>query len=96
MGELRFSGLTQWPVTLRAPGIMGWYAWMPFMECYYGVVSLDHAICGSLQVDRVVIDLSGGGGTRRRTGGAGSPPPGCGSRATIWTSRTPASPPPWP
>ncbi len=62
VGELHFSGVTPWPVTLLTPGIMGWYAWMPFMECYHGVVSLDHAIRGSLRVDGAPIDLTGGRG----------------------------------
>ena len=33
-GEVHFEGLTPWPVTLISPGIMGWYSWVPFMECY--------------------------------------------------------------
>jgi hypothetical protein len=61
-GELRFEGLTPWPVTLPSPGIMGWYAWMPFMETYHGVVSLDHTIDGALRVDGRTVDLSGGRG----------------------------------
>ena len=61
-GELTFSGVTPWPVTLRSPGIMGWYAWLPFMECYHGVLSLDHTIHGTLEVDGRVVDLSGGRG----------------------------------
>jgi hypothetical protein len=61
-GELRFDPVTPWPVTVTSPGIMGWYAWVPFMECYHGVVSLDHAIAGSLAVDGTVTDFSGGRG----------------------------------
>jgi tocopherol cyclase len=61
-GELRFEGLTPWPVTLLAPGIMGWYAYVPFMECYHGVVSLDHRISGRLSVDGVELDFTGGRG----------------------------------
>lgn len=61
-GGLSFSGVTPWPVTLRSPGIMGWYAWLPFMECYHGVLSLDHTIHGTLEVDGKVVDLSGGRG----------------------------------
>lgn len=61
-GELSFSGITPWPVTLRSPGIMGWYAWLPFMECYHGVLSLDHTISGTLEVDGSVVHFSGGRG----------------------------------
>ena len=61
-GELRFSDLAPWPVTLLSPGIMGWYAWMPFMECYHGVVSLDHGIQGRLSVNDQALDFAGGRG----------------------------------
>ena len=61
-GTLRFSGQAPWPVRLTAPGIMGWYAWVPTMECYHGVVSLDHAINGSLTVNGTALDFSGGRG----------------------------------
>ena len=61
-GVLRFSGLTPWPVTLISPGIMGWYAWVPWMECYHGVLSFDHELCGVLTVDGQAIDFSAGRG----------------------------------
>src|SRR5690606_10117844 len=50
-GTLRFEGTNPWPVTLTSPGIMGWYGWLPFMECYHGVVSLNHTIQGSLKIN---------------------------------------------
>jgi tocopherol cyclase len=50
-GRVHFSGVTPWPVSLRSPGIMGWYAWVPFMETYHGVVSLDHILHGSLAIN---------------------------------------------
>lgn len=61
-GEVSFTGLTPWPVTLASPGIMGWYAWVPRMECYHGVLSLDHEIHGTLIVDGQPIDFTGGRG----------------------------------
>jgi hypothetical protein len=61
-GDLRFENLSPWPVTLAAPGIMGWYGWLNFMECYHGVVSLDHAIQGSLKQNGAALDFSGGRG----------------------------------
>ena len=61
-GELAFEGLNPWPVTLTSPGIMGWYAWVPKMECYHGVLSFDHQIQGSLKVDGHPIDFTGGRG----------------------------------
>ena len=61
-GGLQFAGITPWPVTLASPGIMGPYAWVPFMECYHGVVSLDHEIAGALDVDGAALDFAGGRG----------------------------------
>lgn len=61
-GELRFENPVPWPVTLTAPGIMGWYAWVPFMECYHGVVSLDHTVRGSLNINGKNITFDNGRG----------------------------------
>ena len=33
-------------------GIMGWYRSVPFMECYHGVVSLNHDLKGNIQKDQ--------------------------------------------
>ena len=41
---------------------MGWYSWVPFMECYHGVLSLDHVLLGSLEVCGQKIDFAGGRG----------------------------------
>jgi hypothetical protein len=61
-GELHFKNQVSWPVSMRSPGIMGWYAWVPFMECYHGIISLDHLIEGELTIDNHVIDFTGGRG----------------------------------
>lgn len=61
-GELHFDGLAPWPVSLTSPGIMGWYAWVPKMECYHGVVSLDHSIAGRLRIDGEETSFSRGRG----------------------------------
>jgi tocopherol cyclase len=72
-GVVRFGDLTPWPVTLAAPGVMGWYAWVPFMECNHGVLSLDHAIEGSLAVDGGAVNLSGGRGYIEKDWGSSFP-----------------------
>lgn len=61
-GELRFGEWTPWPVGLLSPGIMGWYRFVPFMETYHGVLGLDQAVDGQLQVNGSVLDFSGGRG----------------------------------
>jgi tocopherol cyclase len=77
-GEVSFAGLTPWPVSVTSPGIMGWYALVPFMECYHGVVSLDHEINGRLTIDGEIVDFTGGRGYIEKDWGQAFP------RAWIW------------
>ncbi len=77
-GALSFAGLTPWPVRWFSPGIMGWYAWMPFMQCYHGIISLDHEISGSLVVNGETIDFSHGRGYGEKDWGSSFP------QAYIW------------
>ncbi len=61
-GTLTFEGRTPWPVRFFSPGAMGWFAWVPLMECYHGVVSMNHRIEGSLSFDGQAVDFSDGQG----------------------------------
>lgn len=60
--DLRFGTLEPWPVTRSSPGVMGWYAWVPIMQCYHGIVSLDHELSGTVTLRDQVIDFTGGRG----------------------------------
>lgn len=62
VGTIELGTLHPWPVTWFSPGIMGWYSWVPRMECYHGVLSFDHSISGSLILNRKIIDFNGGRG----------------------------------
>jgi hypothetical protein len=63
-GAVRFANPSPvpWPVTPASPGIMGWYGWIPFMECYHGVLSFDHGLDGALEIDGRRVDFTGGRG----------------------------------
>lgn len=61
-GELTFTGVKGWPVTWASPGVMGWYAWLPFMECYHGILSFDHIIHGALRIDGQQTNFENGRG----------------------------------
>lgn len=61
-GQVDFGPLDPWPVSVRSPGAMGWYAWMPFMECYHGVVSFGHALTGELVFEGRALHFDGGHG----------------------------------
>ena len=78
-GDLTFEDAVPYPVTLTAPGIMGPFGWLTFMECYHGVVSLDHRIEGSLSLDEQAIDFSGGRGYIEKDWGESFP------SAWIWS-----------
>ncbi len=72
-GAVRFHSLAPWPVNLVSPGIMGWYAWVPGMECYHGVVSLDHEIEGDLTINGQPVGFSGGRGYTEKDWGKSFP-----------------------
>ncbi|GAA1972934.1 hypothetical protein GCM10009777_01240 [Microbacterium pumilum] len=62
-GSVDFTtALTPWPVTLREPGIMGWYGMVPFMECFHGIVSFGHGLAGSLDIEGHGTSFDGGRG----------------------------------
>lgn len=78
-GELQFHRTFPWPRSLGAPGIMGWYAFMPFMECYHGVWSMHHNLSGSLRWQGRDIDFGGGLGYGEKDWGTSFP------KGWIWT-----------
>jgi len=47
-GDVRIAHTQSWPSSWGAPGVMGWYSFVPAMQCYHGVVSLFHQLEGSL------------------------------------------------
>jgi hypothetical protein len=61
-GLLQYANGVKYPRSTFSPGIMDWYSFVPFMECKHGVVSVSHAIEGSLLIDSLKVDFSGGKG----------------------------------
>lgn len=61
-GRLTFRHLTPWPRNWYSPGIMGPYSFVPFMECYHGILSMDHRVDGKLTVLGENIDFTNGRG----------------------------------
>jgi hypothetical protein len=72
-GALSFKGITPWPVSLLSPGAMGWYAFVPRMECYHGVLSFDHTIEGLLELNGKAVDFTGGRGYTEKDWGRSFP-----------------------
>jgi len=72
-GEVTFGVLAPWPVSIASPGIMGWFAWIPFMQCYHGLVSFDHSLAGKLTINGKEIDFTGGRGYIEKDWGSSFP-----------------------
>ncbi|MCU0610064.1 MAG: tocopherol cyclase family protein [Chitinispirillaceae bacterium] len=77
-GKIDFVNRVRYPRSLSAPGIMGWYSYVPFMECNHGVVSVNHSLDGAIIVNDHAIDFSGGKGYIEKDWGASFP------EAWIW------------
>jgi len=57
---------------------MGWYSFVPFMECKHGIVSVNHNISGQIAVDHKHVDFNGGKGYIEKDWGSSFP------EAWIW------------
>lgn len=72
-GELVFDNLKPWPSSALSPGTMGWYSFVPFMECYHGCLSMNHNIEGSLTINDNEVSFSGGKGYMEKDWGKSFP-----------------------
>lgn len=69
----------EYPVKSLSPGIMGWYRFVPFMECFHGVVSIDHKLSGNFFIHNKLISFEDGRGYIEKDWGKSMP------SAWIWT-----------
>jgi len=72
-GTLAMGDPNPWPVRPLSPGIMGPFRFAPFMECYHGVLSLDHSVDGTIEVDGEPLELDGGRGYTEKDWGRSFP-----------------------
>jgi len=77
-GKLEYQEIIKYPKTLLSPSIMGWYSYIPFMECNHGIVSVNHKINGVLTINNNSIDFSNGKGYIEKDWGKSFP------EAWIW------------
>jgi tocopherol cyclase len=77
-GRVDFTGQLKYPVKLFSPGIMGWYRFAPFMECYHGVVSMGHELAGNISFPEETVLFDGGKGYIEKDWGKSMP------QAWIW------------
>lgn len=71
--ELCFTGTIPWPNKWYSPGIMGPYTFLPFMECYHGIISMDHEISGMIEVDGEKLNFDQGRGYTEKDWGQSFP-----------------------
>jgi tocopherol cyclase len=72
-GRVEFGSFAPWPVRLFSPGVMGPFAFVPFMECNHGVLSMDHGLTGRLETDHATVDFGGGRGYAEKDWGRSFP-----------------------
>jgi hypothetical protein len=72
-GKLDYRNHVKWPSSLLSPNSMGWYAYIPVMECYHGVLSLRHDIEGTLGINNEDISFGGGAGYIEKDWGTSFP-----------------------
>lgn len=61
-GEIKLSNLTPIEKSILMPNIMGFFSYIPFMECNHGLISMGHDLSGQLKVNGELIDFTGGKG----------------------------------
>lgn len=72
-GQLHFKQSVPWPSSWYSPGIMGPFSFIPFMECYHGILSMDHRIEGELTIKGKPYNFDGGRGYMEKDWGHSFP-----------------------
>jgi tocopherol cyclase len=72
-GHVYYKNIIKYPKTLLSPGIMGWYSFVPLMECKHGIVSVNHDLEGKINVNCDLIDFDGGKGYIEKDWGTSFP-----------------------
>lgn len=78
-GDLEYIDPIPWPKKFLQPGVMGWFSYMPFMETYHGMVSMNHELRGTLTINGEDINFDKGKGYIEKDWGKSFP------SAWIWT-----------
>jgi len=73
MGKLSLIDPVVFPKRFFEPGVMGWYTFVPGMQCKHGMVSMNHGLQGSLVIDGNEIVFDGGRGYLEKDFGSSFP-----------------------
>ncbi len=77
-GHIDYNNIVKYPQTFFSPGIMGWYSFVPAMECKHAIVSVNHYLKGEITVNGKSIVLDAGKGYIEKDWGTSFP------EAWIW------------
>jgi len=72
-GDLKFGPFTPIKRSIIAPNIMGFFAYIPKMECYHGIVSMTHKVSGNLSINGELLEFEGGSGYIEKDWGTSFP-----------------------
>ncbi len=72
-GKIDYTEVVPFPKTIFNPGIMGPFSFIPFMECYHGIVNIHCEIEGFLNINGMDTDFTGGYGYLEKDWGTSFP-----------------------
>ncbi len=72
-GQLGFSNLSRLEYSLINPNIMGFFSYLPFMQCNHAVISMRHQLSGHLWINGEEIDFTNGTGYLEKDWGTSFP-----------------------
>lgn len=72
-GQVGFHERVPLPVSLYNAGIMGPFAYIPFMECYHGIVGMQYELSGGLNLAGREVSFTGGRGYVEKDWGTNFP-----------------------
>ena len=72
-GKLKFKQRNPWSSSILSPNIMGPFSFVPFMECYHGILSMDHEIEGTLEYKNKKLSFDNGRGYTEKDWGHSFP-----------------------
>lgn len=76
--DFSFTELKKYPVTLTSPGIMGWYAYVPKMECLHAVVATTCSVSGTFTLNSRSVEFEHANGYMEKDWGSSFP------KAYLW------------
>lgn len=72
-GRIDYKNIVKYPSSILSPGIMGWYSYVPFMECWHHIISITHDLSGRIRANGEMIDFTGGKGYIEKDWGTSFP-----------------------